>query len=82
MTMRCYPCEVCGEPATIHETAIEGGVVSRRHSCEVHGKESLLVPEVKSDDAGFQAMVDYYRGLSEAEKDEMAVEYRLLRRVT
>lgn len=79
--MRRYHCEICGQPATIHETALNDGAVSYRHLCQVHGQEMLPAPVVTSDEAGFQAMVDYYRNLSDAEKDELALDYRLQRRV-
>ncbi|HEY3395156.1 MAG TPA: hypothetical protein VGK58_20820 [Lacipirellulaceae bacterium] len=78
--MRQYLCEVCGQAATIHETAVNDGTVNYRHLCQVHGQEILLVPVVKQDDAAFQAMVDSYRSLSDAEKDELALDYRLRRR--
>lgn len=80
--MRRYHCEVCGQPATIHETAVNDGAVSYRHLCEAHGQDVALTEAVKRDEASFQVMVDYYRGLSDAEKDQLALEYRLRRRVT
>jgi hypothetical protein len=79
--MRRYHCEICGQPATIHETVFNEGAVSCRHLCQVHGQEKLLDPVVKSDEADFQALVDYYQSLSDAEKDELALDYRLQRRV-
>jgi hypothetical protein len=63
-----------------HETALDDGVVAYRHLCFAHGQEELLAPQVKIDEASFQAMFDYFCGLSDAEKDQLALEYRLRRR--
>jgi hypothetical protein len=59
-------CEVCGEPATIHETAIENGVaVGLHHLCKQHGeshwRSALQAAESRSQDALAQ-FTEWYRG--------------------
>ena len=31
-------CDVCGGPAVVHETLVEGDRVTRRHLCRGHGR--------------------------------------------
>jgi hypothetical protein len=79
-----YECEVCGRPATIHETLIEsGGTIVSRHQCAEHGAHSLH-GTARLDDPGvqaaFAALVAWYDCLSDSEKNRFRLEYRLMRR--
>jgi hypothetical protein len=56
-------CDVCGKPATVHETVREAGAVTSRHFCQEHGE--------------LRVIEEYYRrGLSEAEWEPIARLYR------
>ena len=77
-------CEVCGEPAAIHETAIENGVaVGLHHVCKQHGeshwRSALQAAESRSQDALAQ-LTEWYRGLPDVERNRIEIEYRLMRR--
>jgi hypothetical protein len=73
-------CDVCGQPATIHETLIKGGEAASRHLCQEHGESSLptVVPGVQA--TPLPTAEELYRGLSEAEREHMALLYRLTKR--
>ena len=56
-------CEVCRQPATVHETVREAGEVTSRHFCQEHGE--------------LRVIEEYYRrSLSEAEWEPIARLYR------
>jgi hypothetical protein len=73
-------CDVCGQPATIHETVIRGGEATSRHLCSEHGEPLLPSVDPGSQAAALQAAEEYYRSLSEAEREHLALVYRLTRR--
>ena len=77
--MHQHQCEICGRPATIHETSLASGAVSDRHVCYAHGEAMLLKPTAEQRE-DFRALVEYFRGLSAAEHDQIALSYRLSRR--
>jgi hypothetical protein len=66
-------CEVCGQPAMIHETAIEGGVAVTRHLCQAHGQAAL--PALNHGLP--QDAQELYQNLSDAEKEYFALLFRL-----
>jgi hypothetical protein len=71
-------CDICGQPATVHETAVEGGGAVTRHLCQEHGGPAL--PAVVLEPQAAQAAEELYRGLSDAEKEHFALLYRLTHR--
>jgi hypothetical protein len=73
-------CDICGQPATIHETAVRAGEAVTRHLCREHGESSLpaVIPGVQA--ASLQAAEEYFRSLSDAEREHLALVYRLTRR--
>jgi hypothetical protein len=73
-------CDVCGQPATIHETALIDGVATSRHVCHSHGETMLLKPTFDLEHDDFQQPVEQYRSLSPTERDQIALYYRLSRR--
>ena len=77
-------CAVCGQPATIHETALAGGAAVVRHLCQEHGQSAWreVVPPLDPEKqaAALQALEQHWRGLSEAEKEHLALTYRLTKR--
>jgi hypothetical protein len=82
--MRQDKCEICGQLATVHETAIEsGGEIVVHHLCQEHGA-SALQSMVRSDDPRTQAALaelsEWYNGLTDVERNRMEMEYRLIRR--
>ena len=74
-------CAVCGQPATIHETAIEAGAAVARHFCQEHGEVAwrATAPPL-GDAASLQALEERWRGLSEVEQEHLALLYRLTHR--
>jgi hypothetical protein len=75
-------CELCGEPAEIHETAIENGVaVGSQHLCKQHGeshwRSAVQAVEARSQDALAQ-LTEWYRGLTDGERSRLEIEYRLM----
>jgi hypothetical protein len=74
-------CDVCGQPATIHETLLASGVATDRHVCYAHGEAMLLKPTAGFQHDEFQTLVEHYRGLPALEKEQMALYYRLSRRI-
>ena len=71
-------CDVCGEPARIHETAVEAGGAVTRHLCQTHWKAAL--PPIKLGPDAAAAAEEQFRNLSDAEKEHFALTYRLTRR--
>jgi hypothetical protein len=56
-------CDICGKPATVHETVREAGEVTSRRFCQEHGE--------------LRVIEEYYRrSLSEAEWEPIARLYR------
>ena len=55
-------CDICGKPATIHETVREAGGVTSRHLCQEHGE--------------LRVIEEYYHRLPEAEREQIARVYR------
>jgi hypothetical protein len=72
-------CDICGQPATIHETAIRAGEAVSRHRCQEHG-ESFLPTRIPGVQASLPTAEELYRSLSEAEREHFALIYRLTRR--
>ena len=68
-------CEICGQPAVIHETAVEDEVAVTRHLCQEHGQAA--VPVLDFGPQAAQAAEEQYRSLSGAEKEHFAMFYRL-----
>jgi hypothetical protein len=71
-------CEICGQPATIHETSVEGDGAVTRHLCQEHGDAAL--PPIDLGPAAAQAAEELYRRLSDAEKEHFGLLYRLTHR--
>jgi hypothetical protein len=77
-------CEVCGNPATIHETVIESGVgVGLHHLCKQHGESHWQIAaqavEARSQGA-LGPLTEWYRSLDHAARSRLEMEYRLMRR--
>jgi hypothetical protein len=77
-----FNCEVCGKPAMIHETVVEGGTVVTRHLCQEHGEAALPAVDPAAQAAALQAAEQQYHSLSDAEKEHFALFYRLSKRGT
>jgi hypothetical protein len=81
--MHPFPCDVCGQPATIHETALEAGTAVVRHYCEEHGKsawaDALRLDDPSSQAEALKAAKEYYRSLSDEEKAQLAELHRFTR---
>lgn len=75
-------CEACGRPATIHETAIRGGEAASRHFCREHGEPTVAAVDLgpAASAEAFRAAGEYYQGLADAEREHLALLYRLGRR--
>jgi hypothetical protein len=71
-------CEICGQPATIHETTVDGENAVTRHLCQEHGATAM--PSVAPGRDALQAAEQFYHSLSDAEKEHMALLYRLTHR--
>lgn len=71
-------CAICGKPATIHETAVEGEGAVTRHLCQEHGE--AVLPAIKLGLEAAQAAEELNRNLSDAEKEHFALLYRLTHR--
>jgi hypothetical protein len=80
MAMLQPRCENCGQLATIHETAIIAGKAASRHFCLEHGKSSLPPVDPGVQGASLREAEEYYRSLSDAEREHMALVYRLTKR--
>jgi hypothetical protein len=76
-----HRCEVCGRPATIHETILSHGVVTDRHVCYLHGDVMLLSPKAEHSHEEFQTIVEHYQRLSASERKQIALHYRLIQRI-
>ena len=74
-------CIVCGQPAALHETAIIAGEWVSRHFCREHGEPFLPSADPAVRAASLRSMEEYYRSLSDAEREEMALTYRLMGRM-
>jgi hypothetical protein len=57
-------CEICGQPAVIHETAGEAGRAINRHFCQEHRRAAA--PAVHLGPQAAQAAEEQYRNLSDA----------------
>jgi hypothetical protein len=74
-------CDVCGQPATIHETALESEAVVTRHLCAEHGESAWRATALPVVDAeALRAAEEQWRSLSEAEQEHLALVYRLTHR--
>ena len=73
-------CEVCGQPAAIHETTIEAGEATSRHFCQEHGQPLLPPVDPGVQAASLRALEEYFHSLSDAERENMALLYRLTKR--
>jgi hypothetical protein len=78
-------CEVCGQPAVVHETEINASSVKTRHLCQAHGEAGWRDAVLSLGDADFQAsalrdLEDQWRRLSENDKQQLAQLHRLSRR--
>jgi hypothetical protein len=71
-----FNCAICGQPATVHETAVEEGGAVTRHLCQDHGAAALPAVEVGAQ--AVQAAAEQFHNLSDAEKEHFALLYRLL----
>jgi hypothetical protein len=61
---------------------IGGGESATRYLCQRHGESSLPTVDPGSQAASLRAAEEYYRSLSEAEREHMALAYRLTKRGT
>jgi hypothetical protein len=73
-------CVIWGQPATIQETAITGGKPTVRHLCQEHGESLLPAVDPDAQAAALRTLEEYYRSLSDAERENLALEYHLTRR--
>ena len=71
-------CEICGQPAVIHETAVEDEGAVTRHLCQEHGQAA--VPVLDFGPQAAQAAEEQYRSLFGAQKEHMAMFYRFTHR--
>jgi hypothetical protein len=81
--MHLPKCEICGQPAVIHETTLEAGAATPRHFCAEHGETSwrTAMPLSEAQLAGALAQAaEWFQGLPEQEKTQLAELYRLSRR--
>jgi hypothetical protein len=76
-------CDVCGRPATVHETAIAAGNVASRHFCDAHGA-GVRADAVPLDDTQRQAAIttlaERASKMTPAERARLELEYRLVTR--
>jgi hypothetical protein len=73
-------CDVCGQPATIHETVISGGGRLPVTSARNMGVSSLPTVVTGVQATSHPTAEELYRSLSEAERGHMALVYRLTKR--
>jgi hypothetical protein len=71
-------CAICGQPATIHETAVEGEGAVTRHLCQEHG--AAAVPPIDLGPQALQAVEEQFHRLSMAEREHFGLLYRLTHR--
>ena len=72
-------CEICGQPAVIHESAVEEEVAGTRHLCQEH-RQAAVVPVLDFGPQAAQAAEEQYRSLFGAQKEHMAMFYRFTHR--
>jgi hypothetical protein len=65
-------CAICGHPATIHETAVEGAAAVTRHLCQQHGAAAM--PTIEVGRQALQAADEQFRRLSEASRSTLVHE--------
>ena len=63
-------CAISGQPATIHETAVEGADAVTRHLCQQHGAAAM--PTIEVGPPALQAAEEQFRRLSEAEQEHFS----------
>jgi hypothetical protein len=71
-------CVICGKAATIHETVVDGEGPVTRHFCQEYGAGAA--PALALGPEAAQAAEELNRRLSQAEKDHLALLYRLTHR--
>jgi hypothetical protein len=79
--MNGQKCDVCGAPATIHETAVENSQIVVRHLCQNHGKDLIPAIDFANHEAARQTVMEMYNRLSDTEKNELALLHRWSKRV-
>jgi hypothetical protein len=81
--MHQQQCEICGRPATIHDTSIENSVaLASRHLCQEHGSNdlhSILSSVAASSQDALSQLSEWYRHLTDVEKRRLEAEYRLMK---
>jgi hypothetical protein len=75
--MHQHKCEICGQPATLHETAIRSREAVSRHLCQEHGVSLVPKSIPGAPAASLPAAEELYRSLSETEREHLALIYRL-----
>jgi hypothetical protein len=75
--MLAAKCDICGQPAAIHETVIEGDTAVSRHLCLEHGQAAMPTVPAGEPAKALRAAEEQFRQLSEAEKEHWALLYRL-----
>jgi hypothetical protein len=73
-------CDVCGQPATIHETAIVVGAVVLHHFCVVHGaaaRDGALQLATVDKQAAWALLTEQYAKLTGTERTQLAQEQRV-----
>jgi hypothetical protein len=82
--MQPFPCDVCGQPATIHETALEAGPAVVHHYCAEHGRsawpDALRLDGPHAQAEALKAAEEYFRNLSDEEKAQLAELHRFTQR--
>ena len=73
-------CEICGEPAVIHETAVADEGAVTWHFCQDHGQAAMPVLILRPQ--ANQAAGEHFGKLSEREKEHFAMLYHLTHRST
>jgi hypothetical protein len=75
-----YKCDICGQPATIRETAIRAGEAVSRHLCQEHGASLQPTANPGVPAASLATAEELYRSLSEEEREHLALIHRFTKR--
>ncbi|MGD9634953.1 MAG: hypothetical protein AB7G28_23830 [Pirellulales bacterium] len=76
-------CEICGNPATIHDSHVSSGAADTHHYCGQHAPhDTSPAPSLTSSERieALATLAEYFGHLSEREKSQLTLEHRLARR--
>lgn len=83
--MNAHKCDICGQPATIHDTAVHCGEVTvSKHYCRQHGvslEPDTLVLGNTSRIAALATVTGWHNSLSDSEKRQLEMDYHEFRRL-